>query len=117
MKMAHKIITGFIIALGLLHLAFTFHDYNRFTLDAVWFASAGIAMILAGFLNIAVIRDGGKDKVIWALCLIANSMFAVLFAVVSFIMPQPQVYFGILLFAAAAFLSSDWSDPSSHMSM
>ncbi len=105
MKTAHKIITGFIIALGLLHLAFTFNDYDHFTLDAVWFASAGIAMILAGFLNIVVIRDGGKDTVVWVLCLIANAIFAVLFAVVSFILPQPQVYFGILLFGTSAFLS------------
>ena len=105
MKIAHKIISGFVIALGLLHLAFTFHDYDHFSLDAVWFASAGIAMILAGFLNIAVIRDGGKDKVIWVLCLIANAIFAVLFAVVSFILPQPQVYFGIILFGVAGILS------------
>ena len=105
MKLTHQIITGFVIALGLLHLAFTFHDYDHFSLNAVWFASAGIAMILCGFLNIAVIRDGGKDKVIWVLCLIANAIFAVLFAVVSFILPQPQVYFGILLFAAAAIVS------------
>lgn len=49
MKIAHKVITGFIIALGLLHLGFTFHDYDHLSLNAVWFASAGIAMILAGF--------------------------------------------------------------------
>ena len=105
MKIAHKISTGFVIALGIVHLGFTFHDYDHFSLNAAWFASAGIAMILAGFLNIAVMRDGGKDKVVLALGLIANATLAILFAVVSFILPQPQVYFGILLFGVTAILT------------
>lgn len=89
-----------------IHLGFTFHDYDHFSLNAGWFASAGIAMILAGFLNVAVKRGGGKDKVIWVLCLTAIVIFAIRFALVSFIMPQPQVYVGILLLPPPVTLTS-----------
>lgn len=49
------------IALGSLHLLFTFHDYDEFLLRALWFASAGVTIILAGFINIILLRvDGDK---------------------------------------------------------
>ncbi|MEO7539862.1 MAG: hypothetical protein ABIV21_07530 [Pyrinomonadaceae bacterium] len=105
MKLIHNIVTALIIALGLLHTAVTFLQNDRFDIDAVWFASAGIAMILAGFLNVVLLRQRVSDRLIFALVLIANITFAVLFAVVSFILPQPQVYFGIALFGAASALS------------
>ena len=62
LRTAHKILTGLIIALGLLHVLVTFHDYDEFSLRALWFASAGVAIILAGFLNIVLLREVGKDK-------------------------------------------------------
>ncbi len=62
LRTAHKIITSLIIALGILHILFTFHDYDEFSLRALWFASAGVAIILAGFLNVVLLRDVGKDK-------------------------------------------------------
>jgi fatty acid desaturase len=101
LRTAHKIITGLIIALGSLHILFTFHDYDSFSLRAVWFASAGVAIILAGFLNIVLLRDTGKDKVVWMLCLFANIIFAVMFSTVLALMQQPQVFFGVILFVAA----------------
>ncbi len=105
LKTAHKILTGVIIALGLLHVLATFHDYDSFTLRALWFASAGIAIILAGFLNIILLRDVGKDRVVWLLCLITNLIFAVMFVLVLLILPQPQVFVGAGLFIAATIFS------------
>lgn len=72
MRATHKIITGLMIALGLIHILFTFHDYDTFSMRALWFASAGVAIILAGFLNIVLLRDVGKDKVVRLLCVLAN---------------------------------------------
>jgi hypothetical protein len=99
---AHKIITGLIIALGMLHVAFTFHDYDSFSLEALWFASAGVALILAGFLNLILLRGAGKDKVVRLLCLLTNIIFAVMFALALFLLSQPQVFVGLALFATAA---------------
>jgi hypothetical protein len=58
MRLLYKIITGLLVALGFLHIAFTPLTYKEFDMDAVWFVSAGVAIILAGFLNVAVIRVG-----------------------------------------------------------
>lgn len=92
------------IALGLLHILFTFHDYDEFSLRALWFASAGVAIILAGFLNIVLLRDVGKDKVVWSLCIITNIIFAVMFSAAWYLMQQPQVLIGIGLFVTATVL-------------
>jgi hypothetical protein len=105
LKTAHKILTGVIIALGVLHVSVTFHDYDSLTVRALWFASAGVAIILAGFLNIVFLRDAGKDRVVRLLCLITNLIFAVMFILASFILPQPQVFVGAGLFIAAILFS------------
>lgn len=102
LRTIHKIITGLIIALGLLHILFTFHDYDEFSLRALWFASAGIAMILAGFLNIVLLRDVGKDNVVRFLSILTNLIFAVMFAAALYLMQQPQVFVGVALFIVAS---------------
>ena len=105
LRTLHKIITGLIIALGVLHIFVTFVDYDEFSLRALWFASAGIAIILAGFVNLILLRDLGKDKVVWLLCLCTNFIFAGMFAAVLFLMQQPQVFLGVALFAIASITS------------
>ena len=105
LKTAHKILTGIIIALGILHVLVTFHDYDSFTVRALWFASAGVAIILAGFLNVILLRDVGRDRVVWVLCLITNLIFAVMFVLALLILPQPQVFVGAGLFIAATIFS------------
>jgi len=105
LKTAHKILTGVIIALGILHVLVTFHDYDSFSIRALWFASAGVAIILAGFLNIIRLREAGKDTVVWTLCLITNLVFAVMFVLALVVLPQPQVFVGAGLFVAATLCS------------
>ena len=100
-RLLHKVITGLIIALGCLHIAFTPFNYTNFDMNAMWFVSAGVAIILAGFLNVAVIRIG-NDRVVRSLCIFTNMTFAVLFALALFQMGQPQVFVGLVLFAVAA---------------
>ena len=101
MRTLHKIITALIIALGVLHVCVTFVDYDEFNLRALWFAGAGVAIILAGFLNVALLRDASKDKVILLLCFLTNLIFVVMFAAALYLMQQPQVILGVVLFFAA----------------
>lgn len=101
----HKIVTGLIVALGLLHVSVTFYDYDGFSLEALWFAGTGVAIILAGFLNVILLRDAGKDKLVQTLCVITNVVFAWMFALALLILPQPQVFIGLGLFIAAIILS------------
>lgn len=105
LKAAHKILTGIIIALGILHISVTFHDYDSFSVEALWFAGAGLAIILAGFLNIVLLRDIGKDTVVRVLCIITNLIFAVMFVLALLVLPQPQVFIGASLFITATVLS------------
>jgi len=101
LEILYKIITGLIIALGLLHIGFTPFNYRSFDMDAMWFLGTGIAIILAGFLNLVVIRESGKDMLIRILCLITNISFALLFGVALFQLGQPQVFVGLALFGMA----------------
>lgn len=105
MGLIAKIAALLIILLGLVHIAFTFHDYDQISLEAAWFFGTGVAIVLAGFLNVAMLRDGGKDKVIWAMCLMANFVFLGMFAAAAFMLSQPQVYVGLLLFTCTTIYS------------
>lgn len=105
LKIAHKILSAIIIALGVLHVSVTFYDYDSFSLRALWFAGAGVAIILAGFLNVILLRDVGKDRVVWLLCLLTNLIFAVMFVLALLVLPQPQVFVGAGLFIAATLFS------------
>lgn len=105
LKTTHTVCAYLIIALGVLHLLFTFHDYDEFTLGALWFAGAGVAIIFAGFLNLISIRLAGRDALARSLCFIANVILAALFVAALWLMRQPQVFVGVLLFAVASVAS------------
>jgi hypothetical protein len=101
-KFLHKVTAGLIIALGCTHLAFTAMEYDSLSLDSVWFLGSGLAIVFAGFLNVAVIRNNGDDRMVRALSLIANLTLAGLFAATLFLMRPPQVFVGLALFAIAS---------------
>ncbi|HEV2880861.1 MAG TPA: hypothetical protein VGX24_06090 [Pyrinomonadaceae bacterium] len=105
LKTIHIVCTCLIIALGVLHLLFTFHDYDEFTLGALWFASAGVAIIFAGFLNLISIRLAGRDALARTLCFVSNLVLTALFVAALWLMRQPQVFAGALLFAVASVAS------------
>lgn len=102
---AHKITTGLMIALGLLHVSVTFVDYDTFYLRELWFAGAGVTITLAGFLYVVLLRDAGKARVVRLLCMLANVIFAAIFAVTITLMQNPQVFVGLTLFIIAAVTS------------
>jgi hypothetical protein len=101
----HKIIACLAIALGLIHSAFT-ACMGRFNLDAFWFFGSGLAIIFAGFLNLALIRMSPKDWLIRWLCIITDFALTILFVVAYFtFLNEPQVVLGSLIFAAATAFS------------
>lgn len=100
MRSAYKICSWLIVALGSAHLGFTFHDYDEFSLRAMWFAGSGLALVFAGFLNVAHLRCG--DRFVRALTVLTDALCAVLFVAALSLMRQPQVFVGVALFALAA---------------
>lgn len=103
---AYKICAWLIVALGAAHIIFTFHDYEEFSLDAMWFAGSGLALVFAGFLNVAHVRAGGRDPVVRALTIVTDAACALLFAAALTLMRQPQVFVGLALFALAALFAA-----------
>lgn len=114
LKTLYKISTGLIIALGLLHITFTWMDYAAFTLNAMWFLGTGVAIVLAGFMNLVLLRDVGKDRLVQLLCHLTNVTFALLFARAIFILSQPQVFFGLGLFTFQTLIAFMLSKRANH---
>ena len=96
LKKAYLANTCAVVALGLLHVALTPCNYGEFGLDAMWFAGAGLAIVFAGFLNLALLKDGGRLTRV--LCLVANLTIAALFGAALPLLREPQVFLGLLLF-------------------
>jgi chromate transport protein ChrA len=65
----------------------------------MWFFAAGLAIVFAGFLNIAFMRLGKKDTAVWVLTELANLSCLLLFICAFFLLPAVQVYVGVILFA------------------
>jgi hypothetical protein len=98
MKTAHTAASILIVGLGLLHCGFTFRNYHGLSFEAAWFLGTGVAIVLAGFINIALLRDGGRDTVIWTMALLTNLLFLVGFVFAAYMMGEPQVFVGAILF-------------------
>ena len=62
----------------------------------MYFASAGLAMVVIGFLNIAMSRNC-NDRLTVILCYIANVLFTIFGVLTAWAIQEPQAYFGIAL--------------------
>jgi hypothetical protein len=110
LRTAYKICSWLIVALGCAHFAFTFLDYEEFSLRAMWFAGSGLALVFAGFLNVALLRSGGRDALVRALTILTDALCAVLFVAALSLMRQPQVFVGVALFALATLFAATLRD-------
>ena len=97
MKAVHSIASYLLIALGGVHTALSPVFYGRLSPGALWFASAGLAMIFVGFLNVVLGRDAGRDAFVRALCYAANLLTAAFGILIVVVDAEPQVLFGMLL--------------------
>ena len=97
LKTLHKISSILLIALGAVHTALTPVFYGRFTHNALWFAGSGLAMIFVGFLNIALSRDVGRDRLVRILCYVANLLTVFFGFLMVAVNREPQVIFGLVL--------------------
>jgi uncharacterized BrkB/YihY/UPF0761 family membrane protein len=117
LRKLHLICSYLIAALGVVHILYTTQAYERFTLNAFWFIGSGMGILFAGFLNLMYLRLPENDRVGWILCLLGNLIALILFIVGWFLIGEPQVLVGILLFActtAATFSKLFSNGPRSH---
>jgi len=75
------------MGLGTLHILYGIYAYQALTVDMIWFAGAGFAMILGGHANLDRAR-------------LFPSLLMVIYIVIMVTkLPLPQVFFGLALFA------------------
>lgn len=72
MSRAYLVLSLGTIALGLVHIAATFRIFPRLSGAAVWFAGAGLAIILTGALNLLRRIYGEAALGVRIVCLVAN---------------------------------------------
>lgn len=99
LKKLHQICSYLIVALGIAHILYTTQVYQRLTLSAFWFVGSGMGILFGGFLNLMFLRFSEHDRVGWILCLLGNLISLALFIVGWFLIGEPQVLIGLLLFA------------------
>jgi ribose/xylose/arabinose/galactoside ABC-type transport system permease subunit len=95
LKLLHKVSVYLLIALGAVHTLLTPVFNKELSVEAMYFASAGLAMVVIGFLNIAMSRSADKDRVTVVLCYIANVLFSIFGLLTVLALREPQAYVGL----------------------
>ena len=98
MRKTLPILAGLALALGLLHLGLSALSW-RWSLDALWFAGSGLAIVVAALINLVMIRAEQIDRVQKAVWVIANLALTGFFGLAWLILKEPQVIIGGLVFA------------------
>lgn len=96
LKRVHKVSVYLLIGLGIVHTLLTPVFNKELSVEAMYFASAGLAMAVIGLLNIAMSRNV-DDRVTVNLCRIASVLFTLLGLLTALALREPQAYFGSVL--------------------
>lgn len=88
------------LLLGVLHLALTLPVYGRLSLEALWFAGSGLAVVCCALMNMAALRRSAPQGR-WVV-VIANLLMAGFFAAAWPLLPSPQVAAGFTIFTLLA---------------
>ncbi|MGG3575235.1 hypothetical protein ABES25_23875 [Bacillus gobiensis] len=104
MRKAILIVTITIFLIGVIHIAVTPMTYNSYTIDALWFASAGFTLIFLAFLNYIVINIRQRQARVFVVCHIANILSAILVALILTIAIAPHIIFLFVLLVSETLL-------------
>ncbi len=99
----HSIVSYLIILLGIIHIYFV-TCLNSFDTYALWFIGTGIAIIFAGFINL--IRIKSVENIVFKISILTNISMMLLFFLSFFILQEPQVIVGVILFGTSLYFSS-----------
>ena len=88
------------LLLGVLHLALTLPMYGRLSLEALWFAGSGLAVVCCGLMDVVALRSR-PPSTRWAV-VTANLLIAGFFAAAWPLLPDPQVAAGFVIFIVLA---------------
>lgn len=88
------------LLLGVLHLTLTLPMYGRLSLEALWFAGSGLAVLCCALMNIIALRTSAP-LTRWAVVTM-NLLIAGFFAAAWPLLPGPQVAVGFMVFVILA---------------
>jgi hypothetical protein len=91
----HGMAVGMLIALGIVHIALTPKAVPDLSDEVVWFAAAGVALVLLGLLNVVANRATGLDRVGRTLRHAANVGSTLFAAIAAVAVHEPQAYLGL----------------------
>lgn len=90
------------VCIGVIHVAFTAREFDRASLDALWFAGSGIALVLIGALTLLA-NTGPAVRWTAVAANLAGFCLAIAFGVLTgWQAPQGPVLAGVFLLGAAA---------------
>jgi hypothetical protein len=91
-------ISAYLLLIGVIHTALTPLFYDRFSLNALWFAGTGLALIFLSLLNIVTERIHAD----WVLkiCVAANLVGCIYCILIVMALPEIQAFISLLIFLA-----------------
>ena len=92
------------LLLGALHVGLTWPMYGEASLEALWFAGSGLAVITGSLCNIAALRATASQSR-WLL-VVTNLLLTGFFAAAWPLLKAPQVAVGFALFGTLATLTA-----------
>ena len=88
------------LLLGVLHVTLTLPVYGRLSLEALWFAGSGLAVICCALMNVVALTTSAPSSR-WA-AVGADLLIAGFFAAAWPLLPGPQVAAGFIIFVILA---------------
>ena len=88
------------LLLGVLHVTLTLPIYGRLSLEALWFAGSGLAVVCCALMNVVALRSSALSNR-WAV-VVANLLIVCFFAAAWPLLPGPQVAAGFMIFMILA---------------
>ncbi len=81
--------------LGLVHMVATAWFYTTMSVDALWFAGSGLAILLLGLLNLLRLR--GRDPLLCSVGIFTNLLGTLFLLLLSFVLRAPQAWVSLAL--------------------
>lgn len=96
-------LTAVSLLLGAVHLGLSFTATQKaWNLSVLWFGGSGLAIFLAGLLNLVALKIGSADPLFTAILILGNGAMAGFFLLAWSLLPQPQVLVGLATFSLLA---------------
>ena len=108
MRLFYLLCAILVIALGLAHTAATFVFFDTLTSRAIWFASAGLVLVLQGALNILNRAYGSTARGVMWTCVGANLVMAAFTTLARIVDRAPAAQLVVIVGLQLATLGLSW---------